>query len=157
MYTLKIKRPFRRMGRDVKNIGGTIVVFRDGVAYNVSEQTAKIAQRQHYIASVTLNPEVREYAAPVEEPQVAPEEEAQTVEEVVEEPAPEPVVEEEEVTERPVEENVVADTPETEDGILSAEEIQGLYDSLGTWTAVADHLGITTTTLRKYREDVGLL
>jgi hypothetical protein len=54
-------------------------------------------------------------------------------------------------------ENVVSDVKETEDGFLSAQEIQDLYESLGTWSAVAKHLSITTTTLRKYREELGLL
>jgi len=56
-----------------------------------------------------------------------------------------------------VQDNVVDNTAETEDGVLSADEVQSLYDSLGTWSAVADHLGITTATLRKYREELGLL
>ena len=38
-----------------------------------------------------------------------------------------------------------------------AEEITEMYDRLGTWGAVAKELDVTTTVLRKYREDAGLL
>lgn len=168
MYTLRIKRVFRQQGRQVKNIGGRVVVFRDGVAYGVSENVADVARRQHYIESVEFTPREEENVT-VEK---TPEPEAPVEEEVQEEPIEEPVIEEESRSENGEEEvveedladdeievhdNVVADTEETEDGVLSADEIQTLYDSLGTWSAVADHLGITTTTLRKYREETGLL
>jgi hypothetical protein len=45
---------------------------------------------------------------------------------------------------------------ETEDGLLTAEEISSLYEKLGTWSAVAAELKITTTVLRKYRDNLGL-
>jgi hypothetical protein len=51
--------------------------------------------------------------------------------------------------------------PEFEDENSGNEEItkellEELYSEFGTWTAVANHLGITTTRLKKYRDEFGL-
>ena len=59
-----------------------------------------------------------------------------------EEPTPEP----EEPTPEPEE-----PTPE-----YTKEELSALYEEHQTWTAVAEHLDISTATLKKYREEVGL-
>lgn len=164
MYTLKIKRQFASQGRQIKNIGGTIVVFRGGVATGVSEHVAQIARKQHYIDSIIEEVQPAAQAVPEvpEVEEVVEEEVVQEVEEVGEEEdeeLEEPEVETQEVVEDSIEvnESVVADVEETEDSVLTAEEIQALYDKLGTWSAVADYLEISTATLRKYRDEVGLL
>jgi len=75
-----------------------------------------------------------------------------------------------EVEEEEVKEEVIDETPEepymefdpvegneeTSDGLLTKSEVQELYDRLGTWSAVAEDLDISTTTLRKYRDELGL-
>jgi hypothetical protein len=151
-YRLVFDKRYKVSGRYPVNIKGKLVLFQDGVAYVSSKETADNAKKLRFIASVE--------EIPAEVPVVV-----ETVLPVAEE-APEVVVEEEAVAEEPEEEpeeavvahvNVVADVEETEDGVLTAQEIQDLYDSLGTWSAVANHLKITTTTLRKYREETGLL
>jgi hypothetical protein len=45
---------------------------------------------------------------------------------------------------------------ETSDGVLTSEEITSLYERLGTWSAVAAELNITTSVLRRYRDNLGL-
>lgn len=67
------------------------------------------------------------------------------------EPEPEPEASVE------VSDTVVKDTKETSDGFLTVQEVSNLYEELGTWTAVADRLGIATSTLRKYREELDLV
>ena len=210
MYNLKLKDVFIAPGRQVKNIGGRLVVFFDGLAQNVSETVAELARRQHYIEEVI--PAEQEPVEPEVSPSITPEVKSsveETREVVIEEPAeeeiPDEVLEEmhedeeavmqafedeeaegfayaeevfddeislentenvslEETKTEEVKEEVeiqepeaFADTEETEDGVLTAEEIQALYDEHGTWSAVAKHLDVSTSTLRKYREDAGLL
>lgn len=156
-YRLVFDKRYKVSGRYPVNIKGKLVLFQDGVAYVSSKETADNAKKLRFIAAVEEIPA----EVPVVVETVLPV--AEEAPEVVEE-TPEVVVEEETVVEEPEEEdsvvvhvNVVADVEETEDGILTAQEIQDLYDSLGTWSAVANHLKITTTTLRKYREETGLL
>ena len=155
MYELRIKSIFSASGRQLKNIGGRVVVFYDGVAKHVSEETAMMAKRKHYIDSVTAMKVENEEVDVVED----------EVQEVVEEPVVEPVVEEE-VEEIVDEEEVFEDyvsaeyidetTEEAQDNKLTSEEITELYEQLGTWSAVAEYLDITTSTLRKYREELGI-
>lgn len=187
MYDLKLKNAFIAPGRQVKNIGGRIVVFHDGVARNVSEEVANLAQRQHYIEEVINagQEEVQPEVSPNLTPEIKPEVE-ETEEVTFEEPqVPDEVIEREydavlnaleefdfeDVSDEEfaavMEEDTqgveiqepesFADTEETEDGVLTAEEIQALYDEHGTWSAVAKYLDVSTSTLRKYREDAGLL
>jgi len=99
MYNLKLKDVFIAPGRQVKNIGGRLVVFFDGLAQNVSETVAELARRQHYIESVTLSSE--EEVTPEVSPNITPEvvpdvEETEEVvfEEPVEEEVPDEVLEE---------------------------------------------------------------
>lgn len=127
-YKLIMDKRFSSSGRVIKNINGALVVFKDGVAASVSEKTGNAAKKLQYVSEVIPFHETPK-------PKTPPQEESAVVAHV----------------------NVVADVKETEDGKLTADEIQSLYDSMGTWTAVAKYLGITTTTLRKYREETGLL
>jgi hypothetical protein len=133
-YRLVFDKKYKVSGRYPVNIIGKIVVFQDGVAYINSKDTADYAKKLRYIASVEEIPEevsvVVETVLPTEEP------------EAIEEPKKEEPVEEEE--------------EEKEEGV-TAEKIQELYGSLGTWSAVASHLEITTAQLRKLREELGLL
>lgn len=56
-----------------------------------------------------------------------------------------------------VEEVAAEDEVEDKDPEASEEpNIPQLYEELGTWKAVADHLGVTTAVLRKMREEQGL-
>lgn len=110
---------------------------------------------------VVEDPVVEEDVAeePVVEEEVA--EEPIVEEDVAEEPVAEEevAVEEEEISaeeEPSMEFEPVEDNPETSDGVLTRSEVQDLYDRLGTWTAVAEELDISTTTLRKYRDELGL-
>jgi len=195
MYNLKLKDVFIAPGRQVKNIGGRLVVFFDGLAQNVSETVAELARRQHYIESVTLSSE--EEVTPEVSPNIIPEvvpdvEETEEVifEEPVEEEVPDEVLEEmyeeegtllqafedeeaegfaheEEVFEDEIslentenvslEETKTEEVKEDEEDVPTAEDIQAVYDELGTWSAVAEYYGVTTTILRKYRKQAGLL
>jgi hypothetical protein len=190
MYDLKLKNAFIAPGRQVKNIGGRIVVFHDGVARNVSEEVANLAQRQHYIEEVIsageeeVQPEVSPNLTPEVKPEVEETEEVTFQESKIPDEVIERAYEEHEAvlnalaefdTEDVSDEEFAtlmeedtqaveiqepesfAETEETEDGVLTAEEIQALYDEHGTWSAVAKHLDVSTSTLRKYREDAGLL
>lgn len=190
MYNLRLKDVFIAPGRQVKNIGGRLVVFFDGLAQNVSESVAELAKRQHYIDSVTLvsEDEAEVEVSPSITPEVKPEveeteevtfqeskipdevierayEEHEAVLNALEEFDTEDVSDEEFATLMEEDTQAVeiqepesfAETEETEDGVLTAEEIQALYDEHGTWSAVAKHLDVSTSTLRKYREDAGLL
>lgn len=87
-------------------------------------------------------------------------EEEAIIQEMFEEEQNQEEDEEEEISaeEAPQQEvKVVEGVIETEDGILTKEEVESMYERLGTWTAVANELQITTTTLRRYREVLGLL
>jgi hypothetical protein len=57
-----------------------------------------------------------------------------------------------------VEADAVEDEPEENFGNeeITKELLETLYAELNTWTAVANHLGITTTKLKKYRDEFGL-
>lgn len=85
-------------------------------------------------------------------------------EEVVEEDATpeeptEEVTEEDTTQEEPVvslEGEDVSDVEETADGELTRSEVEELYGELGSWTAVAEHLGVSDYKLRQMRSDLGL-
>ena len=141
-YKLTIKDRFLVDGETHHNLSGYVVVFTDGVAYVADPEIVEFAKRVHFIDSIE-----EEGAAPVELEEVVEE---------VEEVEPIGVVDEDVVTmdgtgsfQPPVEEE--------EEDIPTAEEITALYEELGTWSEVADSLGISTATLRKYREAAGLL
>ena len=51
-YKLIADKRFASAGRLIKNIGGTLVVFRKGVAESVSERTANAARELAYISAV---------------------------------------------------------------------------------------------------------
>lgn len=94
------------------------------------------------------------------------EETVEEVEEVAEEEEVEELAEEEQVETQPEEETLpeepymefdpVEGNEETSDGLLTKSEVEELYERLGTWSAVAEDLDISTTTLRKYRDELGL-
>lgn len=79
-----------------------------------------------------------------------------------EKPVPVENVYDEQPVEVPVEEtapelvSVVENQEQKEEDSFTKEELETLYNNLGTWTAVASSLGISTTTLKRYRELVGL-
>ena len=142
-YRLVFDRKYKVTGRSVVNMRGSIVVFQDGVATVTNKDTADYARKLRFIDRVEEIPE----DVPVVVETVLPVEEEVVEEEVIEEE--EPAQEEE-----PIEEE---ETVEEEASSPSAEEITALYEELGTWTAVAKHYGVTTTILRKYREEAGLI
>lgn len=142
-YRLVFDRKYKVTGRSVVNMRGSIVVFQDGVATVTNKDTADYARKLRFIDRVEEIPE----DVPVVVETVLPVEEEVVEEEVIEEG--EPAQEEE-----PIEEE---ETVEEEASSPSAEEITALYEELGTWTAVAKHYGVTTTILRKYREEAGLI
>lgn len=106
--------------------------------------------------------------APTEEPTEPATEETTPEEPVTEEPATEEPTPEEPATEEPVAEEepsmediTMEDTPvedpTTEEGVpTSAEEIQARYNDLGTWSAVADSYDVSTSTLRRWRDELGM-
>jgi hypothetical protein len=66
---------------------------------------------------------------------------------------------EEDVTPGEPQETDVADSESEENSgseEITKELLENLYSELKTWTAVANHLGITTTRLKKYRDEFGL-
>lgn len=133
-YRLVMDTKYRVSGRLIKNMKGTLVIFHDGVANSVNQDIADYASKMYYISDVLpIGEEVAEVA-----PVVIGTDILETESEAEEE-----MEEEEDVVE--------------EDSQPTAEQIQTLYGELGTWTAVAESLGITTATLRKYREALGLL
>jgi len=179
-YTGILRSVYSGPRRMIDSLGRRIE-FIDGVAHGIPEYVAQHLLRQNLVSEII--PEVDEddvvVVPVVDEPVVV--EEAVIEDEVVEEPVveeevvEEPVVEEEIVEEPVVEEEPaveeeeipaeeepsmefepVEDNPETSDGVLTRSEVQDLYDRLGTWTAVAEELDISTTTLRKYRDELGL-
>lgn len=160
-YRLYMKKPFVSDGRQVKNLGGRIVVFENGVAARVDEKTAGLARQQHYIqrveqiydtnsSNVVPAPQPSVPQTPVTEPQteVASADEVETPAEDAGE-----ATEEKYAT---VEVGAVADVPEIKDGKLYASDIKALHANLKTWTAVAEYLDVSTTTLRNYRDEAGL-
>lgn len=160
-YKLTIKDRFVVAGETHHNLSGYVVVFTDGVAYVADPAIVEFAKRVHFIDSVedvsvegVVEELVREVTPAVNG---AVDEDVITMSGTGSFQPPVKEEEEEVSGEVDVSENVVSDVKDTEDAVLTAEEIQGLYEELGTWSAVADHLKITTTTLRKYREDAGLL
>jgi len=157
-YRLIFKKEYKVSGRYPVNMKGRVVVFQDGVAYISDKETADYAKKLKFI---TLVEGIKEK---VVEPVVAP----------VVEPVAAPVVEKTNATGKvyEVEDSVEALVEHIEqeaeaaeslvdaidkDAQPTAEQITEMYDRLGTWTAVAKELDVTTTTLRKYREDAGLL
>ena len=149
---------------------GRRIDFVDGVASGIPENVAT-----HLLNQKVLTEIIPEFETQVvEEPTPVVVEEPTPV--VVEEPTPvvvEDVIEEaveeviEETAESTEDENPAQEEPsiefdpvegnqETSDGLLSRSDIEELYDRLGTWTAVAEELDISTTTLRKYRDELGL-
>jgi hypothetical protein len=55
-----------------------------------------------------------------------------------------------------VDSGVVEDDAHAESMGITRELIESLYVELKTWTAVASHLGVTITRLKKYRDDLNL-
>lgn len=170
-YKLILQNKDRYPNRYVKNIGGTLVLFRDGVAH-VTKQVADAARQRRGIT--VIGPEFIG-AAVIEEdstevvPTVVAHEPEPTVE-VAEEEEPteeEPTVEVTDEEEDSVESEAVEDVPAIREEEETAEEttpteeytkesIEILYAKYGTWAAVADHLGISVSKLGKVRKSVGL-
>ena len=151
-YRLVFDRKYKVPGRHTVAMIGSLVVFQDGVATVSSRDIAEHAKKLRFISNVQ---ELAEPTQVVVSPPVKKEiEEVLATEEAITKAL-------DEVAEAFSEEGESAEVESIEDAdeddSLTAEEIQELYDTHGTWSAVANHLGITTTTLRKYREEAGLL
>lgn len=159
MYEIKLRKHFTLTnGVQLKNIGGKVVIFRKGVAVTDNENVALAARRYRYIESVTKLEETPEVlvepvaaTVAVTEPEETPVEDEDTVED--ENPEEVPQVEQDE-TEQEEESEVESPVVEEEE---DTPNVALLYEELGTWTAVAERLGITTSALRKLREEQGLL
>ncbi|MFA5626230.1 MAG: hypothetical protein WC965_01980 [Thiohalomonadaceae bacterium] len=138
-YTIRLAPQYTTEGRQIKNIGGRVVVFNDGVAYGVVSHIAMQAGKYPFVGAVA------EERVPLEE---TPAEET---------PAEETPAEETPAEETPAEETPAEEVPAEE---IPAEEetpdVAALYEELGTWKAVAEHLDITTAALRKLRDEQGL-
>lgn len=157
-YTLTLKRKFTFSGRQIKNISGKVVTFINGVAVDVPADIAEAAKRYVYIERVTLqDPPLPELPAdeplPVEPP-AAEEDFAEGTSDDAEVTEEESVVEDvSDDTGGGNEEDVPAeDTPEDGEEAEEVPDVFALYDELGTWTAVAAHLGISTAQLKKLRD-----
>lgn len=156
---------------------GRRLEFIEGVATGIPEYTAKLLQRQNILSEITPEFEVEAPVLAEEQVTVAPVVEEVVEEEVVEEAVEEAVAEEavEELTEEVAEEEPIVEeeeipaeeepsmefepvegNEETSDGLLTRSEVQEMYERLGTWTAVAEDLDVSTTTLKKYRDELGL-
>lgn len=104
MYKITISPA--KEGRLVRNLGGSLVVFRDGVGYTSSRVAASIAERLKFeVEEITpAQPEIK--------------------------------------------------SEETEGKDTDPEvDVHALKEELGTWTKVAEHLGITTAQLKKLRDE----
>jgi hypothetical protein len=162
-YKLILQNKDKYPDRYVKNIGGTLVLFREGVAH-VTKQVADAARQRRGIT--VIGPEFIG-AAVIEEdstevvPTVVAHEPEPTVE-VAEEEEPteeEPTVESDGAAVEDVpavieEEETAKETTPAEE--YTKESIEILYAKYGTWAAVADHLGISVSKLGKVRKSVGL-
>lgn len=143
------------------NALGRNIDFINGVARGIPEDQALFLLNKNIIASMEIETSVDTAPAPIV-PVV--EEAPVVVEQVVVEEEEEDVVEEEPVVEEdpaaeeePVFEEDPSETDEVLDiSSLTEEDIRRLYDEHGTWSAVAASLGITTVTLKKYRESLGI-
>lgn len=144
MTTHKVEMVNKVKGRVVRNLHGVLVLFKDGVA-EVNDKVARIAMGMtaYRVAEIPVAS-----MEPVVEP-VAVVDEPVQVDEPVED---EPVVTE--VEEEAVEENAAV---EEEEPVYTKEQIEALYEAEGTWTAVAEALGVSVAKLRDIRKDVGLL
>lgn len=142
MTTHKVEMVNKVKGRVVRNLHGVLVLFKDGVA-EVNDRVARIAMGMtaYRVAEIPV--------AAVEPEPVAVVDEPVQVDEPVED---EPVVTE--VEEAAVEENAAV---EEEEPVYTKEQIEALYEAEGTWTAVAEALGVSVAKLRDIRKDVGLL
>jgi len=128
-YTIRLAPQYTTEGRQIKNIGGRVVVFNDGVAYGVVSHIAMQAGKYPFVGAVA------EERVPLEET-----------------PAEETPAEEVPAEETPAEEVPAEETPAEEE----TPDVAALYEELGTWKAVAEHLDITTAALRKLRDEQGL-
>lgn len=110
----------------------------------VSDETMRKLERFYNVVHVQKVAEPVETAEVIEETSTTVDE-GQEEENVTEEPEQEEelVVEEEEVVEEP---------HDDQHEIPTGEEIQSMYENLGTWSAVASHYDVSTSTLRKWRE-----
>lgn len=134
-FSLHLEKRFARTGRQIKNIGGQLVVFEDGIAKRVDQYVADLAKRLDYIGRIIRHADPTPVVASVEAPE-----------------------QKEEPEETSDEEQVAPEAEETQASIEDAtkDEIAALYEEKGTWSAVADYYGTTTTTLKKYRDEFGL-
>lgn len=155
-FTLTLHPRYVLQGRQLKNIGGRVVVFNDGVAYDVDERTADFAKRYGFIANITKNIEVDTSTVVADafdesEPTVVLESDNEKEVPDAEVSSEDPDVPEgDEAVEEPEEE------PEEEPSVEDSEgdpDVFQLYEQLGTWTAVAEHLGVSLGVLRKMRDE----
>ena len=161
LYTCYLSTKYNKKKRNIFAFGRKIQ-FIDGVATGVAEYPSQELLKRGIVHKI-----IPEFEEPVivEDVVVQPDfvevsvtEEEEVTEEVVEESVEEIVEEvvEENLAEQTIEIEPVEGNPETSDGLLSRSDVQEMYDRLGTWTAVAEELDVSTTTLRRYREELGL-
>lgn len=176
MYELTLRKQNTLNGRQLKNIAGKVVLFEDGVALVEDEYIYEAAKRYRYIDSRRkLEPEVvadvqeesPEQDVPSlddyqEDNDVVPAEVEVETETTVAEPAETEAAE----VEVEVETETADDESETDagddgesdkDDPTAENDVARLYEELGTWTAVAERLEISTAALRKLREEQGLI
>ena len=146
-YSLHMSKRFKKQGRQVLNIGGQLVVFEDGIARRVDETVADIAKRMGQVGRILIHKQP--VATPVVAAEPGKEEAPEDNKEEVETADEEKPEKEEQPDEQPEEEEPSLDN-------LTKDSLQALYDEKGTWSAVADYLDTTTTTLKKHRDELGL-
>jgi len=132
--------------KKIINLYGKTIRFTDGIATGLSKYQAETLLRKRIVDSIAEGEDIQRlsYVTAPDVPVPSPE--------PATEPAPEP-----EPTPEP-EPEPEPDAPEDEetDSEYTREELEALYEEHGTWTSVASYLDVSTATLKKYRDAVGL-
>jgi hypothetical protein len=159
-YKLTVAPKFLVDGTVTHNMLGSLVLFTDGIAYLSDPTLVDYAKKLHFLSSV--EPVVEEVIKEVivEESVIEEHQGALDVDVITTvgtgsfQPPEEGVVDEDVVS---IVSSGSFTLPAEFDETPTAEEITSLYEELKTWSAVAEKLGISTSTLRKYREVHNLL
>lgn len=151
-YTGFLRSAYHAPKRRINALGRNID-FINGVAYGIPEDQAIFLEKRNIVSSIVLEVEEAVGLSPAEVVEEVVEVEPEVVEPEVVEPEPEP----EAVEPEPEPEELMEEVEEVLDiSSLTAEDVQALYDEHGTWGSVADFLGVSPATLKKYRESLGL-
>jgi len=171
-YTVVLRRAYHAAKRRVFAFG-QVINFVDGIAGNVSEAVALELKRRNLITEMRPEYILEEvdrgeavlsgFTPPVtfydfeDEVGIESEQPEFTDAELEDMGMIEPTIENlPELPEPPLsldEQEVLAEEVGEE---ITKELIETLYEELGTWSAVASQLGITTTRLKKYRDEFGI-